>query len=157
MVNCVDICLPTQHNSIRTVFGQRSFLLSLIPFLCNKEDCMRNILVLFSTLFIITCSSAQNQNDISLIPQPVSLRRLDGSFTLPASPVIESDAAGAKVAEWLSKKIAASTGYHAAVAAHSTAAGAIRLVLTNDKATNKEQYTLKSGADGITITASDPA
>ncbi|MEP6748809.1 MAG: beta-N-acetylhexosaminidase [Bacteroidota bacterium] len=118
---------------------------------------MRNVMLLFFTLFIATCLSAQSQNDISLIPQPVSLKRLAGSFTLPVNPVIECDANSTKVAEWLGKKITMATGYHISLTAHSTTAGTIRLILTNDKTANKEQYALKSGADGISITASDPA
>jgi hexosaminidase len=118
---------------------------------------MRKVLFMFVCLFFISHSFGQAVNDISLIPQPVSMKRMDGNFTLPASLAIEADAAGTKVAGWLSKKIAMATGYNVSVTAHSAATGTIRLLLINDKTANKEQYLLKADASGVSITASDPA
>jgi hexosaminidase len=119
---------------------------------------MRKMPLLLLNLFIITSSFAQSLNDISLIPQPVSLKRLEGNYTLPGNPVIEADVAALKFANWLSKKISTATGYPVAVKDHlSAATGTIRLSITGDKPVNKEQYILKSGKDGVSITAPDPA
>lgn len=118
---------------------------------------MRKALFIFACLFFVCHIFGQPVDDISLIPQPVSLKRMEGNFTLPASVAIEADAAGTKVAEWLSKKIAIATGYPVPVTAHSAATGTIRLLLTNDKTANKEQYLLKTDAAGVSITAADPA
>lgn len=109
-------------------------------------------------LAFVTTTLSHAQESIALIPQPVSLQRLQGEYTLPQSPVIETPAAGAAVADYLSKKINAATGYQPSV--KQTPAGnngAIRLVLTNDKSYKKEQYQLQSSANGISITAADPA
>ncbi len=117
----------------------------------------KNLLLLFS-LFIVAGTFGQSSNDISLIPQPVSLKRMEGAFILPASLVIETDAAGAKVGAYLSKKINTATGYRSSVSANlSAAAGVIRLSVVADKTANKEQYKLKSGPEGVSITAPDAA
>ncbi len=119
---------------------------------------MKRTLLCLVTICMGAASFGQSGSDINIIPQPVSVKRLQGNFTLSASPVIEADAAGLPVANYLAKKLTAATGYTVAVKQGlSTASGAIRLSLTNDKKANKEQYLLKSGAAGISITASDAA
>ncbi|HTE11681.1 MAG TPA: beta-N-acetylhexosaminidase, partial [Chitinophagaceae bacterium] len=119
---------------------------------------MKKALLLLANVFIVAASFCQSVNDISLIPQPVSLQRLEGSFTLPANPVIETTAPGLAVADYLSKKISAATGYQVNVKGSVTkAVGAIKLLLVNDKTFTKEQYQLKCSTEGIAVTAADPA
>lgn len=119
---------------------------------------MRKMLLLFPGVFMAISSFCQPLNDISLIPQPVSLKRLDGNFTLSSSTVIETDAAGAKVAAWLGTKLSAATGYQLTRKMElSAATGTIRLSITKGNTVKPEQYTLKSGAGGIVIVGSDPA
>jgi len=116
--------------------------------------------LLFLALFVALGCYGQSVSPagISLIPQPVSLQRLEGSFILPASTIIETTSAGLGVANYLGRKITMATGYRVTVKEGLTAAtGTIRLVLAGDKTINKEQYGLRSGADGVTITAPEPA
>ncbi|MEP6725168.1 MAG: beta-N-acetylhexosaminidase [Bacteroidota bacterium] len=120
---------------------------------------MKTNLLLLVAFFAVFCSSGQSLPvEISLIPQPVSLQRLEGNYTLPANPVIETTAPGMAVANYLSKKISAATGYAVKVKEGLTATnGVIKLNLVSDKTSNKEQYQLKSSAEGISITAAEPA
>ena len=116
--------------------------------------------LLFLASFIVVASYGQSvmPAGISLIPQPVSLQRLTGNFTLPANPVIETTSGGLDVARYLGRKITAATGYPVAVKEGLTAAGGtIKLVLAGEKTVNKEQYGLTSGATGVTITAPEAA
>jgi len=117
----------------------------------------KTLLVVLLSLSVIA-GFAQPANDVSLIPQPVSLRQLEGSFALTDGVIIETDAAGAAIASYLSKKISTPTGYRVTIKQGTAAAtGTIRLSVKPDKAANPEQYTLISGAKGITITAAAPA
>src|SRR5450631_3525393 len=119
---------------------------------------MRNSLLLLAGIFVLIGSFGQSSNDISIIPQPVSLTRLVGSFTLPASPVIETSEADSKIATWLAKKIVLATGRLAKIRHHlSSDTGTIKFIVTNDKTVHKEQYTLKVGNTGVSVTAPDSA
>ena len=116
--------------------------------------------VLLAVLFSVCVAvcAAQSTSNISLIPQPVSLRQLEGSFRLTDGLIIETDAAGAGIASYLSKKISVPTGYKVTIKQAGAAThGSIQLSVKPDKAGNPEQYTLISGAGGITITATTPA
>ncbi len=119
---------------------------------------MKRTILCLAAICIGAGSFGQTAADISIIPQPVSVKRLDGSYTLPANAVIETDAGGLSVANYLSKKIAVATGLPVTIKQGlSAGSGAIQLSLVNDQKANKEQYLLRSGAGGISITASDPA
>ena len=116
-------------------------------------------LFLLAALFTTLGALAQaSDSTIALIPQPVSMQRLTGSFTIPASLVIETAPEAKAVAEYLSKRISTPTGYAVTVKEGNTAgSGKIKLLLTKDKSYKKEQYQLQSGADGVIITAADAA
>ena len=99
---------------------------------------MRKMPLLLLSLFIITSSFAQSSGDISLIPQPVSLKRLDDRFTFPSNPVIETTAPGLDVAGYLGKKISAAMGYKVTIKDKLTSAsGTIKFFLVKDKLFNK--------------------
>ncbi len=121
---------------------------------------MKRTFLLATAIFVsVHLLFAQSPSpEIALIPQPVSLQRLEGNFTLPSAPVIETDGACVNVAAWLSKRLEAATGSAVVIRnGISSSTGAIKLKITSDKTVNKEQYMLKSGKDGVVITASDPA
>ncbi|MEO5684403.1 MAG: beta-N-acetylhexosaminidase [Chitinophagaceae bacterium] len=120
---------------------------------------MKSNLLLLAALFVALHSLGQTgQGELSLIPQPVSLQRLNGNFTLPANPVIETTPAGTGVAAYLSKKISTATGYSVTVKETlSSTTGTIQLKIVTDKSYKKEQYQLKADANGIVVTAADPA
>jgi hexosaminidase len=119
---------------------------------------MRKIALLFPLVVIAIVSFGQPAVDIAVIPQPVSVTRMEGSFVLPASLVIETDPGAVQVAEYLSKKLSTATGYKVLVRQGLSAGkGMIKLSLGSDKTINKEQYQLKSGADGVLINAPGPS
>jgi len=118
---------------------------------------MKKYFLLTLSLFTVAIVFAQPA-DIALIPQPVSLQRLEGDFLLPAGLVIENNTPDLSVANYLGKKISAATGYHVTVKNSITSAtGTIKLVLAGEQMFKREQYSLKSGKDGVIITASEPA
>ncbi len=119
---------------------------------------MRKTVLLVFSLLATVASFSQSVADISLIPQPVSLQRLEGSFTLPAALVIEASPAGMQVAGYLAKKLQAGTGFQPVLKEGISAAkGGIQLVLLADKTMGSEQYKLTSGTEGVIITAASPA
>jgi hexosaminidase len=93
---------------------------------------------------------------ISLIPQPVSIVKGEGVFTLAANPVIEADAGAMQAANYLAKKLGTATGYMVSVQ-QGPGKAAIQLSIVPDKNAGKEGYRLKTSPSGIAITAADPA
>ena len=114
---------------------------------------------LFVILYFVLVGSAfaQPATGLSLIPQPVSVRQLDGNYTISGNTVIYADAAAAGVASYLSKKINTPTGFELSVKQGNTGTGGIRLSIKADKAANQEEYSLVVGSTGVTITAPTPA
>ncbi|MFT3934005.1 MAG: beta-N-acetylhexosaminidase [Chitinophagaceae bacterium] len=118
----------------------------------------RNLLSALVLLLTVTAMGQQTDPGIALIPQPVSLQRQQGSFTLLSSTVIETDADGVGVANYLAAKIKMATGYQLNVKnATSKNTGTIKFQLAADKTLSNEQYQLTVSGNGITITAPSPA
>ena len=112
---------------------------------------MRTILLLL--FFPLTALFAQN---IAVIPQPVSVQALKGSFRLTAQTTIGYGTTAAKpAAEMLAAHFAAPTGYRLKVQRQ----GLIQLRLNTkpNAALGKEGYTLDVNAQGIRIAANEPA
>ncbi|MEP7277646.1 MAG: beta-N-acetylhexosaminidase [Bacteroidota bacterium] len=119
---------------------------------------MKMIFLVLLSLITGALSFGQGNTDIALIPQPVTLKRLEGRFILPATLVIESSPAAITVANYLGKKLHTATGYTISVKQGLSAAkGAIRLVIATGKIVNKEQYKLTAGPNGILISAPNPS
>ena len=99
--------------------------------------------------------------DIALIPQPVSVTKTAGSFTLPRQIVIQADGNQAdlkRIAQMLGDKLAVATGYITSVkGAGANAAIQLSLNKTAVKQLGKEGYNLVVNTKGITITANQPA
>ncbi|MCY7351999.1 MAG: family 20 glycosylhydrolase [Cytophagaceae bacterium] len=117
---------------------------------------MKNLLFPF-LLFTTTVLNAQNPS-LPLIPQPVSVQRGSGTYTLPKAAIIAYDGAEAgRVAEILTQKMSLPTGY--AIKAQSGKTGAIQLKLNAapNAQLGKEGYTLNVSPKGVVIAANDPA
>jgi hexosaminidase len=98
--------------------------------------------------------------DLSIIPEPVALKRNTGTFTLSNSAVVSTPARQpevARVAAYFNDKIKTSTG----MSLRTTEGGSsgIQLILnpTADQKLGKEGYTLDVATQGITIKANTAA
>ena len=114
--------------------------------------------LLFLLLFFTTSVLHAQTNPLPLIPQPVSVQKGAGSYTLPRAAVIGYDKPEAgRVAEMLTQKLSIPTGY--AVKAQTGKTGAIQLKLNDapNAQLGREGYTLNVGPKGIVIVANDPA
>ena len=114
---------------------------------------MRLFTLLLCFIFLTTALSAQN---IALIPQPVSLKTLKGSFRLTAQTNIGYGKAAAKpVADMLAGQLAAPTGYRLKVQTQGQIQ--LRLNTRQNPALGKEGYTLDVTAKSVRISANEPA
>ncbi|GAA4469573.1 family 20 glycosylhydrolase [Nibrella saemangeumensis] len=117
---------------------------------------MKNALF-FLLLLAVTTGRAQN-NTVNIIPQPVQVQMLSGTYSLKNGAAIAYNKPEAKaVADLLAQRLNAPTGY--ALKAQSGKTGAIQLRL-NDTPNNqlgKEGYTLESTPKGVVISANQPA
>lgn len=129
---------------------------------------MKNIILSGLLLFITTTvAKAQNNTEASvttdwqnsLIPQPVSLIKQSGYFILPnnLSVLFTKNEALKKIADQLAQQLQTATNTISVKDNNAAAANTIFLSLTNDKSIPAEGYRLKVAADGIIITAKEPA
>jgi hexosaminidase len=116
---------------------------------------MRSLLVF---LLLARVSLHAQPAPLPLIPQPVSVQRGTGSFTLPRSAVVAYDGpAAARTAEALAQQLSTPTGYPIRAQRGTTGAILLRLTGTPDAALGREGYRLSATPRGVTITANDPA
>jgi hexosaminidase len=97
---------------------------------------------------------------LSLIPEPVQLKRNNGSFVLSGSSVISipaNQAALGKIAGYFNEKIKLATGF--SLKTIEGGKGTIEFALNSkaDPVTGREGYTLEVTTDQITVRANDPA
>ena len=114
------------------------------------------IVLLFPALFAFGQNAGKQ--DISLIPEPVSMIRPvgNGSFRLPAtvSLVVPKDPATKQIAEQFSRQVAAVTGYKLITKEGSAAIpGSIFIGLVEDKTIPDEGYRLKVTSKGVSLLA----
>ncbi len=117
---------------------------------------MKNILFL---LLLLTITTANGQNSrINLIPQPVEMNQLKGSYQLKSATSIGfNKAEGRQVAEMLTHSLNRPTGF--SLKAQQSKSCVIQLNL-NDKENpqlGKEGYILESSSRGVVIRANQPA
>lgn len=112
-------------------------------------------------IFMCLLSNAQTEKkNISIIPEPVSVKQGTGNFTMPASVTIEAgsqpELKGA--IDVIKDRFAAAAGTKFTISSAAPNAG-IRLVLnkTADDAIGKEGYRLSVTTKAITISANKPA
>lgn len=126
------------------------------PFFVKSCSHMKSTsLFVLCILAAVVLAAQSTKSNISIIPEPVSVRPLNGKFVLTPATVISADGLSKNSAEWLSKKLAGATGFAPAVKASAGPKGSIRLLVK--KQANAEQYHLTATNDGIVITAGGEA
>jgi hexosaminidase len=117
--------------------------------------------IFFTTAFLLTGIIVYSQLTAKwhIIPQPVSLVEGKGAFTLPNDVTIitPNNEELKKIAVQLSKQISVVGNKVKIKESSSPSPQSIFLSLSDDKTIPKEGYRLKVAADGITITAQEPA
>ncbi|MBC7904111.1 MAG: family 20 glycosylhydrolase [Gemmatimonadaceae bacterium] len=118
----------------------------------------RIALLVLSVLVVAGSVYAQSfDTTLALIPQPVSLVRGQGVFTLPANAVIETNGPQT-IARMLAVRLSRSTGYNIEVKDKLSISGAtIRLEIATDKSISKEGYRLTVTGGTVKIVSNDPA
>ncbi len=125
---------------------------------------MKKTLPFLLCLFFSLAAFGQAAADgIALIPQPVSVEKEAGSFTLPAKSVVlyggdQPEIAG--IASMLCSHLSTATGYSVSPkAGGSGSGGTIQLLLLpqEDKLLGQEGYRLAVGKKRVTISANRPA
>ncbi|HEV8080020.1 MAG TPA: beta-N-acetylhexosaminidase [Chitinophagaceae bacterium] len=122
---------------------------------------MKNIFcsLLFCFGYALAFSQAVN-NEIAIIPEPVSLTKVTGQFTLSQNTVIVAAATQEikEITRFLKEKLSTATGMQVSVQNNAPTA-AIKLVLnkTTDAAIGNEGYNLSVTPANITIKANKPA
>jgi hexosaminidase len=119
---------------------------------------MLRYLMIAGLIIACFCSMAQKKN-ISIIPEPVSVKEGDGTFRLTGETNIEvSSSALSGLGKYLSEKLAPATGFSLKVNTVSLFSNnSIQLRLSGKAATNKEAYDLLVTPAAITITADSTA
>lgn len=109
-------------------------------------------------LFLLfNLSIAYSYSQISIIPEPVSLQQKEGTYSFKNAITINSDASTRKIAEWLKEKLAV-TGLPASIAgANEKADISFSLNKSANAAIGREGYQLISSANGVSISANQPA
>lgn len=106
-------------------------------------------------------TSENRPPEFAIIPEPVSLLKTHGYFTLPENVIIlaPSSPEMKPVVDYLQEKIAVPTGRFVSAYSSSPAAGTIRLVLNTkeNEQLGKEGYQLSVTANLIVIKANKPA
>ncbi len=117
---------------------------------------MKNVLMLLILMIPLTLFA--QQKTVNIIPQPVDVQLLNGTWTLTADATVSFNKDEAKdVADKLVNRLNPSTGFK--LSAKKGGSGKIQLIL-NDKTDAKigtEGYTLTSSLKGVTINANTPA
>ena len=112
-------------------------------------------------LQLLTAAAVFSQNNISLIPEPVSLVKGNGSFSFPAMITISvsNDADLIKIQKMLANQIQVASGkkVQAIVGQKAIPLKGISLELVNDKSIPKEGYRLQVNANGVSLKATTAA
>ncbi|MDR2498840.1 MAG: family 20 glycosylhydrolase [Tannerellaceae bacterium] len=118
----------------------------------------KQIYICASAALILLASCAKPErksyNDgINIIPAPLSLTQMEGSFSLkPGTVFCASGAEAQTVAHFFAAKINASTGYQLAVQ-EAEGANSIALVIDRALTIGNEGYKLEVGADKVSVLA----
>lgn len=121
----------------------------------------RSLLVLFS--LTINCCFSQSTGQISLIPQPVSIEKMNGQFQLSSSTAIvtgDNNEEVRKVVGFFTDAVRKSTGYPLPVqSSKSGLSSSISFSLnqTQDATLGKEGYTLDVTPSAVSVQANTPA
>ncbi len=121
---------------------------------------MKKNFVLFLVCFTAFSSFAQPADAIAIIPEPVSIKKGSGSYTLPNHIIVEAPQVNElkTTLDFLEERLTVPTGFKVSVIQKS-GSPTIRLLLnkTADAAIKKEGYALSVTGKGIVIRANEPA
>jgi hexosaminidase len=97
--------------------------------------------------------------EFAIIPEPVSLLKTSGYYTLPENIIIIASPEMKQAADYLQEKVTAATGKFASEYKSATAAPAVRMILNTKHIDllGNEGYQLSVTPSGITIKANQPA
>lgn len=121
------------------------------------------VVFLFLVLSMSTVVFSQNSNEISIIPQPVSLEKRSGQFQLTNATAIvasEGNDESRKVIDRFAGVVRTSTGFSLPVQASKSDQSSIisfSINKTQDAALGKEGYTLEVSPTSISVQANTPA
>ncbi|WP_207513441.1 beta-N-acetylhexosaminidase [Longitalea luteola] len=123
---------------------------------------MKQISLLFASFWMIASAVSQTTQEISIIPQPVSLEKKNTRFVLNAQTKIAADSKNAdvqRIAGFFTGQVKKATGFALGQAAPAAKTNVISFSLnrTPDKSIGKEGYTLDVTATGVQIAANDAA
>jgi hexosaminidase len=127
-----------------------------------NEKCYEKIQIAALLIVIALRGFSQtNENTVSLIPIPVSMKMGNGNFQLTKNTAIElktGDADAKRVAGFLSKKLSVATGFPMPVKASSASpAGSVSISLINDASLGNEGYKLEVNSNSVALSANKPA
>jgi hexosaminidase len=112
----------------------------------------------YLSFYLLSYHIFAQSNSIQLIPQPVDLQVLSGSFELNSNSVIGYDRPeGRSVAEMLAQKLNLATGFNLKVETNKDAAIQLNLLAKPDIKLGKEGYYLETNPQKIVITANQAA
>ena len=135
------------------------FFLFLIAALSLNGFAQNNVVATDGMVFEKTVSN--NPTGIAIIPEPVTLIKHDGHFTLPENILIEATKSNElkQSISFLQERLSVPTGYFVSATATPSSAAHIKLVLTDKKdiEIGAEGYHLTVNANQVTITANKPA
>ena len=104
----------------------------------------------FTAIALLVCMFT-NAQEVSIIPQPTSVTKKEGSFSISAKTTLQIKNAGQqKAANFLNKYLQEFYGFQLKVTVGNGAKNAISLVNTNSNAP-KGTYTLESSSNGVVI------
>lgn len=104
----------------------------------------------FTAIALLVCMFT-NAQEVSIIPQPTSVTKKEGSFSISAKTTLQIKNAGQqKAANFLNKYLQEFYGFQLKVTVGNGAKNAISLVNTNSTAP-KGTYTLESSSNGVVI------
>jgi hexosaminidase len=104
----------------------------------------------FTAIALFVCMFT-NAQEVSIIPQPTSVTKKEGSFSISAKTTLQIKNAGQqKAANFLNKYLQQFYGFQLKVTVGNGAKNAISLVNTNSNAP-KGTYTLESSSNGVVI------
>lgn len=119
-------------------------------------------LIVLSFILVVPCF-AQSTNEISLIPQPVSVEKRNGNFDLDASTVLvsaDNDTSVQKIIRFFSETIRTSTGYPLPVGTSDKNLSSVisfSLNKTPDSILGKEGYNMEVSPSSVSVRANTAA
>lgn len=133
-------------------------------FVHNTPHMKKNVL-LFVCLAGAAFARGQQPGELSIIPQPVSVEKHEGSFRISAGTrieVLQKDSGALRIAHLLAAYLHRAAGFSPVVktaAANDKKANVIRFILNrkDDTELGAEGYRLEAGNTGVNITANKPA